>query len=123
MLSRIFQCDPYALETFIFGVLVGTYLAFAFWHRCDAKSLDRGRATSSELEIHLNSWDWRATVDEDGHYCFAVTLWCRGLPRDRNAHSTMLCDFILRLAAIPRTPQSARLDTAGQRAQPGGSRL
>jgi hypothetical protein len=30
MLSRIFQCDPYALETFIFGVLVGTYLAFAF---------------------------------------------------------------------------------------------
>jgi len=22
--------------------------------------------------------DWRATVDEDGHYSFAVPLWCRG---------------------------------------------
>jgi len=19
---------------------------------------------------------WRATADEDGHYCFAVALWC-----------------------------------------------
>jgi hypothetical protein len=35
----------------------------------------------------------------------------------------MPCDFILRLAAIPGTPQSARLDTAGQRAPPDGSRL
>jgi len=24
---------------------------------------------------------WRATVDESGHYCFAVPLWCCGLQR------------------------------------------
>ena len=23
---------------------------------------------------------WRATADEDGHYCFAVALSCRGRP-------------------------------------------
>jgi len=24
---------------------------------------------------------WRATVNEDWHYSFAVPLWCRSLPR------------------------------------------
>jgi len=25
---------------------------------------------------------WRVTADEDGHYCFAVALWCSGRRRD-----------------------------------------
>jgi hypothetical protein len=29
MLSRIFRCDPYALEIVVVGILVGTYLTFA----------------------------------------------------------------------------------------------
>jgi hypothetical protein len=30
MLSHIFRFDPYALEILVVGILVGTYLTFAF---------------------------------------------------------------------------------------------
>jgi len=39
---------------------------------------------------------WRATADEDGHYSFAVALWCRGPPRAPIAKSATPCDLALR---------------------------
>jgi len=41
---------------------------------------------------------WRATADEDGHYCFAVALWCCGLPRAPIGNAATACDFPLRFA-------------------------
>ena len=42
-----------------------------------AYSLESGRARS-QVRAHLPRWkirkNWRATADEDGHYCFAVAL-------------------------------------------------
>jgi hypothetical protein len=45
----------------------------------------------------LSVRSWRATVDEDGHYSFAVALRCRGLLRDPIRKSATACDLALRL--------------------------
>ena len=59
--------------------------------------------------------EWRATVDEDGHYCFAVALRCRSPSRTQIGKSATAHDLALRLAgcsghreffrrALERTP-------------------
>jgi hypothetical protein len=41
----------------------------------------------------------RAMADENGHYCFAVALWCRSLPRAQLRRSATACAFALRRVA------------------------
>jgi hypothetical protein len=41
--------------------------------------------------------NWRATVDENGHYSFAVPLRCRDQPRAPIGQYATSCDFVLRL--------------------------
>jgi len=45
----------------------------------------------------------RATVDQDGHYAFAVPLWCRSLPRAPIGKSATACGLALRIVASPGT--------------------
>jgi len=46
---------------------------------------------------------WRATVDEDGRYCFAMALWCGSLRHAAVAENATACDsalcFITTIAA------------------------
>jgi len=60
--------------------------------RLDA-ALVRQSATMSR-KMH-----WRATVDEDGHYSFAIPLCCRSPPRVPAAQSATACDLALRIEA------------------------
>jgi len=43
---------------------------------------------------------WGAPVDEDGHYSFAVAVWCRGPPRAPIGISATPCDFARRLVGL-----------------------
>jgi hypothetical protein len=40
---------------------------------------------------------WRATADEDGHYCFAMALRCFGQPSSTIGKSSTAYDLALRL--------------------------
>jgi len=48
----------------------------------------------------------RATVDEDGHYCFAVALWCAARHALQSGKSAIACDPALYCTA--RSPQLRR---------------
>jgi hypothetical protein len=49
-------------------------------------------------EIIEPKFERRATVDEDGHYCFAAALWCDGRLRVPIGKAATPFDFALRAA-------------------------
>jgi hypothetical protein len=56
--------------------------------------------------ISRNIEEWRATVDEDGHYCFAIALRCHGRPRSPTPQSTTPSLWLR--AITPRIDSGAR---------------
>jgi len=56
----------------------------------------RGLPETAARGFSQQPW-WRATVDEVGHYSFAIPLWCRGPPRVPIGKTATPCDFALRL--------------------------
>src|SRR6266849_3449241 len=78
----------------------------------------------------LAAWrSWRATVDEDGHYSFAVPLGCRSPPRAPIGRFATPCDLALRLVggrpagiatwsaypSIAAAPINPKIDVMGQK--------
>src|SRR5712691_1767225 len=77
----------------------------------------------------LAAWrSWRATVDEDGHYSFAVPLGCRSPPCAPIGRFATPCDLALRLVggrpagiatwsaypSIAAAPINPKIDVMGQ---------
>jgi len=50
---------------------------------------------------------WRATVDEDGHYAFAVALWCGSLRHAAPSENAKACDYALRSVTAMRARTSS----------------
>jgi hypothetical protein len=81
----------------------------------------------------LAAWrSWRATVDEDGHYSFAVPLGCRSPPCAPIGRFATPCDLALRLVggrpagiatwsaypSIAAAPINPRIDVMGHKGTP-----
>jgi hypothetical protein len=86
----------------------------------------------------LAAWrSWRATVDEDGHYSFAVPLGCRSPPCAPIGSFATPCDLALRLVggrpagiatwsaypSIAAAPINPRIDVMGQLRKKSGGKF